>query len=149
MLHRFPWACYSLGMKNDEEPRGLQSASRLLPATPLWRRVPTRMPDGRPYHDFMMLIPRLRQAPRSRQQEVIDALERVFASYGKAVAFVDLNLKLNLLWVSVRPAPGLCLEMAQVIQHAVPEALLIASQADALERFRATRKRLSREQAAE
>ncbi len=97
----------------------------------------------------MMLIPRLRQAPRSRQQEVIDALERVFASYGKAVAFVDLNLKLNLLWVSVRPAPGLCLEMAQVIQHAVPEALLIASQADALERFRATRKRLSREQAAE
>ncbi len=72
-----------------------KSRSRLdvLPGMPLWQRVPTRMPDGRPYHDFMMLIPGLREGSSARQREVMAAMEQVFASYGEAVMLADLNLK--------------------------------------------------------
>lgn len=129
-------------MDSNKPHSRLCRVGEVLPGAPLWQRVPTRMSDGRPYHDFMMLIPGLRQASRARRREVMAAMNQVFASYGEAVVLADLNLKLNLLWVSVRPVPGICLEMAQVIQHRVPEALLIAGQADALERFRATRRRL-------
>jgi hypothetical protein len=38
-----------------------------------------------------------------------------------------LNLKLNILWVTVHPVPGICADVAAAIHHRVPEAKLIAS----------------------
>ncbi len=40
--------------------------------------------------------------------------------------FAEINLPLNLLWVSVKPVPGIILELATTIKLAVPEALLVA-----------------------
>jgi hypothetical protein len=79
----------------------------------------------------MMLIPRLRHWPERRIEAVYREIQAVFEHYGDSVVFADLNLNLNLLWVSVRPRPGICLEMAAAVKHRVPEAVLVASQAEA------------------
>jgi len=40
--------------------------------------------------------------------------------------FAEVNLKLNTLWVTVKPVPGICLELAAAIKVRIPEALLVA-----------------------
>lgn len=98
----------------------------VTPAEPLWQRAPSHGEDGRPLSDFMMLIPKL--SKRSHQQicQTLKNLEEVLIRYQHAVVFVDLNLRLNVLWVSVKPIPGICLELPTAIKAYVPEALLIA-----------------------
>ena len=98
----------------------------LHPAEPLWKRVPTRGDDGRPLSDFMMLIPSLREKPRGECALAVEDIQRVLNRYHHAVVFADLNLRLNVLWVSIRPIPGMVLELATAIKLAVPEALLVA-----------------------
>lgn len=98
----------------------------LYPAEPLWRRAPGRDRQGRPLSDFMMIIPGLRSRPAAQVQNTVHRIQGVLARYGKAVVFADLNLRLNTLWVTVRPVPGICLELPAVIKHLVPEALLVA-----------------------
>ncbi len=95
-------------------------------AEPLWKRVPTHGEDGRPLSDFMMLIPRLKQKPSRECARSVEAMQCVLERYRHVVVFAELNLPLNLLWVSVRPVPGMCLELATAIKLTVPEALLVA-----------------------
>jgi len=106
----------------------LQGVS-LEPAGPLWKRAPTRDRDGRPLSDFMMLIPGLSKRPAVQLEQVLDTIRSVLARYGDAVVFADLNLRLNVLWVSVRPIPGICLELAAALNSAVPESRLVAQRA--------------------
>lgn len=101
-------------------------AVALEPADPLWKRAPTKGDDGRPLSDFMMLIPGLGKQPANHQHRIIDAIHEVLEAYRHAVVFADLNLRLNLLWVSVRPLPGICLELPAVLHSRVPEAKLVA-----------------------
>lgn len=109
----------------------VRRAAHMDPAEPLWKRVPTRDADGRPFSDFMMLIPRLRSRPRQVMESTIAEIHGVLEHYRKVVVFADLNLKLNLLWVSVRPVPGICLELPAAIKCRVPEAMLIGQRIDA------------------
>jgi len=97
----------------------------LMPGTPLWQRVPVRDEYGHLLSDFMMILPRLNRRPRHEVNEVLGRIEKVLALYGRAVVFADMNLRINTLWVSVRPVPGICLELPAVIHHYVPEALLV------------------------
>lgn len=106
--------------------RTLCRAAALEPAEPLWKRAPTRGDDGRPLSDFMMLIPRLRYKPRAELLSIVDRLQQVFDHYQHGVVFADLNPRINLLWVTVRPIPGICLEVACAINMAIPEARLVA-----------------------
>lgn len=98
----------------------------LEPADALWKRVPTRDADGRPLSDFMMILPGLRERPHAHIAETLAAIELTLHRYGEAVVFADFNLKLNLLWVSVKPIPGICLELPAALQACAPEALLVA-----------------------
>lgn len=95
---------------------------------PLHRRVPTRDEDGRLLGDFMMLIPGLRDWPKSRFMNCVAGLQAVLGDF-KEVVFADLNISLNLLWVSVKAEPGIISDVAASIQHRVPEARIITSQA--------------------
>ncbi len=113
---------------NEKHTFVSRSVYSLSPAEPLWKRAPIRDSHGRLLSDFMMLIPKLSKQPESIQKQKIAALELVFHHYGKAIVFADLNLKLNVLWVTVRPIPGICLELPAAIKHYVPEALLVAQQ---------------------
>jgi len=121
-------------------PRGRCSLSEVggtslaQPSDPLWKRVPTRDAEGRPLADFMMLIPRLREKPEHALRTTLGEIETVLAAYDPVVVFADLNLRLNLLWISLRPAPGMCLEVATAIKARVPEALLVANKREAMGR---------------
>jgi len=44
--------------------------------------------------------------------------------------FADLNLKLNLLWISLRPRQGAIAEISAAIRIWVPEAMLVAHHAE-------------------
>lgn len=98
----------------------------LQPAEPLWKRVPTRDDAGGLLSDFMMLVRGLNKQPQARVQTIVDNIDRTLQLYGNTVYFADLNFKLNLLWVSVRAVPGICLELPTAINMRVPEAVLIA-----------------------
>ena len=93
---------------------------------PLWNHVPTSDAEGQRLSDFMMLIPKLRKQPPSHIQHVLEQIEEVLNFYQHAVVFADLNLRLNVLWVSVKPVPGICLELPAAILDRVPEARLVA-----------------------
>ena len=96
------------------------------PAIPLYKRAPREDEHGKPLSDFMMIIPKLRTRPQPFIQDTINKIERVLGRYANAVVFADLNLKLNVLCVIVRPELGLCLEIPSAINSEVPEALLVA-----------------------
>lgn len=100
--------------------------NRLEPADPLWKRAPARGDDGRPLSDFMMLIPGLSRRSEHRIQATLSAIHETLMRYENVVVFADFNLRLNLLWVSVKPVPGICLELPTALNHRVPEAKLIA-----------------------
>lgn len=105
----------------------LKLSSELSPADPLWKRVPLKNAEGKNLSDFMMIIPRLKHQPVDRIKTIISEIEQVLRYYEKQVVFADLNLNLNVLWVSVQPVAGICLEVAAAIHHRVPEAKLVAS----------------------
>ncbi|MDH5600234.1 MAG: hypothetical protein OEY78_02900 [Gammaproteobacteria bacterium] len=106
--------------------RYLPRNARIQYSEPLWKRVPTRDLKGKPYTDFMMLIPGLRNFELSRLQEIIDKIERVLKHYEKDIILADLNLKINVLWVTLQPRVGLSSEIAALIHHLVPEAKLVS-----------------------
>jgi hypothetical protein len=104
----------------------IRSPVTLSLSEPLWKRAPGRDADGRGLSDFMMIIPGLRDMPVIVQQRIISCIEEVFACYGDLVVFADLNMKINVLWVTVKPVTGICLELAAMIHHAIPESRLVA-----------------------
>jgi hypothetical protein len=99
------------------------------PGLPLWQLAPTRDSSGRRLTDFMMLIPRLRSRPLPDIERASRDIQSVLALH-QDVVFADLNLKLNLLWVSLRPSPGAIGALAAAIRLRVPEAVLVAHYAE-------------------
>ncbi len=99
------------------------------PALPLWQLAPTRDLGGHRLTDFMMLIPRLRTWPIGEIERASRDIQAVLSLH-QDVVFADLNLKLNLLWVSLRPRQGAISELAAAIRLRVPEALLVAHYAE-------------------
>ena len=102
----------------------------------MWKRVPTRWEHGERLSDFLMLIPGLRSRPAPQLQQTLESIHHVLAHYRHAVVFADINLRLNLLWVSVRPLPGISVELAAAVQAYVPEAKLVANRAQIIVRER-------------
>lgn len=105
------------------------SGATIEPGTPLWQIVPTRGADGRPLADFMMLIPGLRSRPPHVISTTLNNLQKALEQYHDVV-FVNLNLKINVLWVSVNCRPGIILDLVTSIQRLVPEAVLVAQKPD-------------------
>ena len=91
---------------------------------PLYQRVPARDEHGRPFSDFMVIIPGLRERSGHEFAERLARLQAVLVSFSEVV-FVDLNVPLNLLWVSVRPRPGVILELFGAVKLHLPEAKLV------------------------
>jgi len=57
----------------------------------------------------------------------VAGLQAVLGDF-KEVVFADLNVSLNLLWVSVKAEPGIISDVAASIQHRVPEARIVTAQ---------------------
>ena len=109
-----------------ENHHSLPRTLEVGPAEPLYKRLPRKDEHGKPLTDFMMIIPKLRTRPQHMVQETIDKIEHVLERYSSIVVFADLNLKLNVLWVIIRPEPGSCWNLPMEINNEVPEALLVA-----------------------
>lgn len=105
----------------------LRIGAGMMPGEPLWKRAPARDAEGRPLSDFMMIIPKLSKRPADYIRRTLREIEAVLLAYEHAVVFADMNLKLNTLWVTVKPIPGICLELPTAVKLRVPEALLVAS----------------------
>ncbi len=107
------------------KPTSTQTVS-ITANEPLHERVPTRDEEGRLLSDFMMLIPGLREWPKGRFNDRVAGIQAVLGGFSEVV-FADLNVPLNLLWVSVKAKPGIISAVAASIQHRVPEARVISS----------------------
>ncbi len=104
----------------------LKLSQELLSAEPLWKRAPTKDENGHPVSDFMMIVPKLSSHSQQHIQNTLREIESALQCYQNVVIFAEVNLKLNTLWVSVKPVPGICLELAAALKVRVPEALLVA-----------------------
>jgi hypothetical protein len=109
--------------------QGLAHTPDMMPSSPLYKRAPREDENGKPLSDFMMIIPKLRNRPEHLIQDTVTRIERVLKRFTHAVVFADLNLKLNVLWVVVRPEAKVCWRLPAAINNAVPEALLVAQPA--------------------
>ncbi len=102
-----------------------RSGLHMQPGVPLWKLAPTRDETGKPLCDFMVLIPRLKM----RQPAYIGDAQNWIAGVlnrHQEVVFANMDLKLNLLWVSHRYRAGLMLEIISAIRTQLPEAVLVA-----------------------
>jgi hypothetical protein len=97
----------------------------MQPGVPLWKLAPTRDEAGVRLCDFMVLIPRLKTRHSSYIGNAQSYIAKVLRHH-EEVVFANMNLKLNLLWVSHRYRAGLMLEIVNAIRLQVPEAVLVA-----------------------
>ena len=100
--------------------------SPFLPVEPLRKRAPAFDEHGKVLCDFMVLFPGLARKPKHYIQFTIEHIQKVFAEYGQAVVFAELNLKLSLLWISVKPIPGIRFQIAAALRAAIPEARIVS-----------------------
>jgi hypothetical protein len=92
---------------------------------PLYERVPTLDENGKPYADFMLLIPGLNKVSTTELKTKMASLQAVLVNYSEVV-FADLNMRLNLLWISIKPKAGLIQSITVDIQQYLPEAKLVS-----------------------
>ncbi len=102
---------------------GLLAAGR---RNPLYQRVPKQDEHGRLLSDFMILVPGMRDWPRPKLMDAMAGMQAVLGTF-QEVVFADLNLPLNLLWVSVKPEPGIIAKIAAQLTCRIPEAKLVSS----------------------
>ncbi len=81
--------------------------------------------NGKPYADFMLLIPGLNKVSAPELKMKMASMQAVLVNYSEVV-FADLNMRLNLLWVSIKPQVGLIQDITIEIQRHIPEAKLIS-----------------------
>ena len=79
--------------------------------------------DGTIYSDFMVLIPGMRDLPKAEFADRVAGLQAVLGHYDQVV-FADLNVRLNLLWVTVTPELGLIPDLVSALRQRLPEVRL-------------------------
>ena len=97
----------------------------MQPGVPLWKLAPTRDEFGKKLCDFMVLIPRLKLQQPGYIGNAQSWIEGVLKRH-QEVVFANMDLKLNVLWVSHRYRAGLMLEIVSAIRLRLPEAVLVA-----------------------
>ena len=101
-----------------------RSRATFEPSQQLYQRMLTRAEDGLPYSDFMGLIPGIHDLSEAEIAERLSGLRAVLERY-RQVVLAELNIRLNLLWVTLIPERGLIPDMMSALRHQVPEARLV------------------------
>ena len=109
----------------------LKRSLELLRKKPLHERVPTHDEEGNALGDFMMLFPGMRDLAEVKLRSKVDILADILSQY-REVVFVDLNVPLNLLWVSIKYKPGLVLELSTYVKSRIQEAKLVGVPPEAM-----------------
>lgn len=93
---------------------------------PLRKRAPIVDEHGKALSDFMVIFPGLRKKSALRIQTTTREIHMVLSSFGDAVVFAELNLAMNLLWVSIRPIAGIRFQIAEALRSRIPSARLVS-----------------------
>ena len=93
---------------------------------PLRKRAPVVDEQGKALSDLMVIIPGLRKKSRNRINQTTEDIHRVLSEFGNTVVFAELNLGLNLLWISIRPVEGVRFEIADALRSVIPAARLVS-----------------------
>ena len=105
----------------------LPGVTPYVESSPLWTRAPGRDEDGKPYSDFMMLIPGLKQLNEAGIESCLVKIRQSLQPYEDVVVYVDLNIKLSCLWVSHHALPGITQPLVQAIINEIPHAKVVAA----------------------
>ena len=100
--------------------------SLLDAAEPLRKRAPSIDENGNALSDFMVIFPGLRNQTPRQIQNVTREIHKVLGYYAQSVVFAELNLKMNLLWVSTRRVDGLRFRIAGSLREQIPFARLVS-----------------------
>ncbi len=103
------------------------SCTPYIVASPLWSRVPARDENGKPYSDFMMLIPGLKQQNDAGIEASLFKIRDSLRPFDDVVVYVDVNIKLSLLWISHQSIPKISKPLVLAIQRKIPQAKLITA----------------------
>lgn len=106
----------------------LKSARSIVPGEPLWKIAPTHDENGIYLCDFMVLIPKLKSRSGAYIQHAQSHIAGVLAQHSEVV-FANLDMQLNILWISHHFRVGLMVEIISAIRQQVPEAVLVAHNA--------------------
>ena len=99
----------------------------LLDATePLRKRAPAVDENGKALSDFMIIIPNLRKRPQIRIQQTMRDIHGILAGFDDQVVFAEVNLALNLLWVSIKPVSGIRFEITEALRSRIPDVRLVS-----------------------
>ena len=112
--------------------KDLKISLGMKPAGPLWKIAPTRDENGEHLSDFLMIIPKLKQKPEHYIKQTLGEIEHILTQFSSRVVFANIDMKLNTLWVSFKPKPGLFLEITTAIKLRIPEALLVGDMSSRL-----------------
>ena len=93
---------------------------------PLRKRAPTVDEDGKAVTDFMVIFPGLHKQPQIQVQRTTREIHRILGCFSDTVVFAELNLALNLLWVSTKPVNGKRFEITAAIRSSIPSARLVS-----------------------
>jgi hypothetical protein len=93
---------------------------------PLRKRVPTADENGKPLSDFMVIIPGLKKKPDAIINKTMKDIQLILTRYNHAVVFAEMNIRLNLLWVSIRQEAGVRYEITDALRVKIPEARLVS-----------------------
>ena len=95
-------------------------------AEPLRKRAPVVDENGKALTDFMVIIPGLKSKPRVVINKTMQDIQLVLTRYNHSVVFAEMNLRLNLLWVSIKPTSGMRFEITEALRVSIPEAKLVS-----------------------
>lgn len=98
----------------------------LDPGEPLRNRAPTVDENGHAVTDFMMIFPGLRKKPMVQINQALRDVQMILSRYTDVVVFAEMNVGLNLLWVSLKPVTGMRFEIAEALRGRIPEAKLVS-----------------------
>lgn len=93
---------------------------------PLRKRAPILDEHGKALSDFMVIFPGLREKSRPRIQKTTEDIHNVLTGFGDAIVFAELNLAINLLWVSIRPIAGIRYQISEALRARIPSARLVS-----------------------
>jgi hypothetical protein len=102
------------------------SCHSFVAGSPLWSRAPAKDENGKPCVDFMMLIPGLKHADSRTVESYMFRIQNSLSEFGPLVVYLDLNIKLSLLWVSAKSVPGISRHMVEAIIREIPHAKVVA-----------------------
>lgn len=105
--------------------KALTLSSGINPAEPLWKIAPTRDEAGNRASDLLMIIPKLKTRPRHHIQRTLSEIEIALQPFRQLILLVNVDMKLNTLWISFQAQHGLFAKIIAAVKLHVPEAVLV------------------------